>query len=66
MERVSTKEGIIILNIQESMPFDDFSENIINDIEPIIEMFKNSSLIESKKIKNTFDYMNRELILRKN
>jgi len=66
MERVSTKGGIIILNIQENMTFDDYSENIINDSKPILELFKNSSLLKSRKIKNTFDGMNRELILEKN
>ena len=65
IERVTTKGGIIILNIQENMPFDDYSENIINDTKPIIEMFKNSSLLKSRKIKNTFDSMNRELIFKK-
>lgn len=66
MERVSTNRGIIILNIQENMIFDDYSENIINDSKPIIELFKNSSLLKSRKIKNTFDHMNRELIFEKN
>ena len=66
MERVSTNRGIIILNIQENMTFDDYSENIINDSKPIIELFKNSSLLKSRKIKNTFDGMNRELIFEKN
>ena len=65
MERVSTNRGIIILNIQENMTFDDYSENIINDSKPIIELFKNSSLLKSRKIKNTFDGINRELILKK-
>ena len=66
MERVSTKGGIIILNIQENMKFDDYSENIINDSKPILELFKDSSLLKSRKIKNTFDGMNRELIFEKN
>ena len=66
MERVSTNRGIIILNIQENMTFDDYSENIINDSKSIIELFKNSSLLKSRKIKNTFDRMNRELIFEKN
>ena len=47
------------------MSFDDFSENIINDSKSIIELFKNSSLLKSRKIKNTFDGINRELILKK-
>ena len=66
MERVCIKDGIIILNTQENIPPDDFSENIINDPEPIIEMFKNSTLLKNRKIKSTFDQMNRELVFKKN
>ena len=66
MERVCIKDGIIILNLQENLPGDDYSENIINDPEPIIKMFKNSTLIKNRKIKNIFDQMNRELIFKKN
>tara|TARA_Y100001970_G_C13856228_1_gene661837 strand:- start:25 stop:672 length:648 start_codon:yes stop_codon:yes gene_type:complete len=66
MERVCLKNGIIILNIQLNKPGDDYSENIINDTEPIIEMMKNSTLIKNRKIKNTFDSMNRELVFKKN
>lgn len=65
MERVATNDGIIILNIQENLPGDDYSENIINDVKPIIEMFKYCSLLENRKIKNTFDQMNRELVFQK-
>ena len=66
MERVCVKDGIIILNIQENIPGDDYSENLINSPEPIIKMFKNSILIKNRKIQNTFDQMNRELVFKKN
>ena len=66
MERVCIKDGIIILNLQENLPGDDYSENVINDPEPIIKIFKNSTLIKNRKIKNIFDQMNRELIFKKN
>ena len=66
MERVCMKNGIIILNIQENLPVDDYSENVINNPEPIIKMFKNSTLILNRKIKNIFDRMNRELVFKKN
>ena len=66
MERVCIKDGIIILNTQENIPPDDFSENVINDPEPIIKMFKNSILLKNRKIKNNFDQMNRELVFKKN
>ena len=66
MERVCIKDGNIILNIQLNIPGDDYSENIINDLEPIINLFKNSTLIKNRKIKNSFDLMNRELVFKKN
>ena len=66
MERICMKNGIIILNIQENIPIDDYCENVINDPEPIIKMMKNSTLIKNRKIKNTFDSMNRELVFKKN
>ena len=66
MERVCMKNGIIILNTQENIPGDDYSENVINDPEPIIKIFKNSTLIKNRKIKNIFDQMNRELVFKKN
>ena len=65
MERVCIKDGNIILNIQLNIPGDDYSENIINDLEPIINLFKNSTVIKNREIKN-FDMMNRELVFKKN
>ena len=66
MERVCVKNGIIILNIQENLPGDNYSENVINSPEAIIKMFKNSILIKNRKIQNIFDKMNRELVFKKN
>jgi len=65
MERVCIKDGNIIINIQLNIPGDDYSENIINDLEPIIKLFKKSTLIKNRKIKNSFDLMNRELVFKK-
>ncbi len=65
MERICVKNGIIIINIQENLRGDDYSENIINHTEPVIKMFNNSILIKNRKIKNIFDQMNRELIFKK-
>ncbi len=66
MERVCVKNGIIILNIQENLPGDDYSENIIYHADPVIKMFKNSCLLKNRKIRNTFDQMNREIVFKKN
>ncbi len=66
MERVCVDGGIMILNILQNQPGDDYSENVINDTEPLIKMFKNSVVIKNRKINNYFDPMNRELVLKKN
>lgn len=66
MQRICVKNGNIIINIQKNIRGDNYSENIINDTAPIIRMFKNSILIKNRKIKNTFDQMNTELVFRKN
>ena len=66
MERICIKDGNIILNIQLNIAGDDYTENIVNDLEPIINLFKNSTLIKNRKIKNSFDLMNRELVFKKN
>ena len=65
MERVAISGGIIILNYQENIMGDDYSENIIYNSRPIVEMFKNSRLLRNRNIKNTFDQMNKELIFEK-
>ena len=65
MERVCVVGGIMILNILQNQPGDDYSENVINDTEPLIKMFKNSVVIKNRKINNYFDPMNRELVLKK-
>lgn len=65
MERVAILGGIIILNYQENIMGDDYSENIIYNSRPIIEMFKNSRLLRNRNINNTFDQMNKELIFEK-
>ena len=51
MERVCVKDGVIILNILENLPGDNYSENVINSSEPIIKMFENSILIKIEKFK---------------
>ena len=66
MERVTISGGVIILNLQENIMGDDYSENIIHHSRPIIKMFKNSRLLKNRSIKNTFDQMNKEIILEKN
>ena len=66
MERISCEGANIIVNIQLNNPGDDYSENIINDPKSIIKMFRNSRLILSRKIKNSFDEMNFEFIFKKN
>ena len=43
MERVCVKDGIIILNTQENIPGDDYSENVINSPEIYLVIFWKST-----------------------
>ena len=65
MERVCAKSGYIILNLQLHILGDDYSENIANDSNEVIKLFSSSSIVKSYKIKNQFDGMNWELVMRK-
>lgn len=65
MERVTRTDGYILLNLQLQIVGDDYSENIIFDPNFIINLFKKCKLITSIPIKNNFDNMNWEILLRK-
>ena len=65
MERVCAKGGYIIVNLQLHMLGDDYSENITNDPKEVIKLFHISSVAKSYKVKNQFDGMNWELVMRK-
>ncbi len=66
IERVCSKNGIILINLQINNFGDDYSENIVYNPSAVENLFKNSSVLISKKIKNTFDSMNHEIVLKKN
>ena len=65
MERVCAVSGVIVINLLVKAPGDDYSENIVYDASQVEELFKLCSVIESRKIKNSFDSMNHEIVLRK-
>ena len=65
MERVCKSSGIVMVHIQLGIDGDQYSENIINNPDFIINSFKNSDICQSKSIKNSFDGMNWELIFKK-
>jgi ubiquinone/menaquinone biosynthesis C-methylase UbiE len=65
MERICSLDGIIIINIQVNELGDEYSENIINDINSFELMFKRCSVLKSEKIKNSFDGMNHEIVFKK-
>ena len=65
MERVCTKGGHIIVNLQVKTDGDEYSENVVYDASGVVEMFKASELSISRTIKNTFDGMNREVVMQK-
>ena len=66
MERVCATDGFIIVNLQLYTEGDDYSENVINDPNEVIKLFSSSAVVKSRKIINTFDGMNWEVVVRKN
>jgi SAM-dependent methyltransferase len=66
MERVCATGGFIIINLLLYTKGDDYSENIINDPKEAIKLFASSAVVTSRKITNTFDGMNWEIVMRKN
>ena len=66
MERVCSKNGIIIINLQINNVGDDYSENVVYNPSAVENLFKNSTILISRKIKNTFDSMNHEIVIKKN
>tara|TARA_B100000886_G_scaffold340451_1_gene310093 strand:+ start:4327 stop:4995 length:669 start_codon:yes stop_codon:yes gene_type:complete len=66
MARICKPDGNIIIHLQKGIDGDNYSENMIRDPDIIISFFNNFELCESRKIKNNFDLMNWEIILKKN
>ena len=66
MERVCASGGFIIINLQLYEKGDDYTENVINDPKGVINLFASSTVAKSRKITNTFDGMNWEVVMRKN
>jgi SAM-dependent methyltransferase len=65
MERVCARDGYIIINLQLNIYGDDYSENIVNDPNEVIKLFNSSVVAKSRKIKNIFDTMNWEIVMKK-
>lgn len=65
MERVCTPQGIIIIHLQIGLNGDEYTETIVYNPNKVLTQFKSVHPLESRKISNTFDSMNWELILRK-
>ena len=60
------KNGHIIIHLQKGIDGDNYSENMIKNPDIIIRFFDDFELCENRKIKNSFDLMNWEIILKKN
>lgn len=65
IERVIMSSGFIIINIQLKISGDKYSENVLYDPDGVIELFKDSKLICSRSISNSFDGMNWEIVMQK-
>jgi SAM-dependent methyltransferase len=65
MERVCMPGGIIIINLQLWTLGDKYTESVIYDSQAIIDMFKSVAVKVNKRISNSHDSMNWELVLEK-
>ena len=66
MERICKPGGHIIIHIQKGIDGDCYSENMISNPKVLVNLFKLCKLSEDRPIKNSFDLMNWEIILKKN
>ncbi len=65
INRVITNEGYLLMNLQIGMRQDQFSVFNFSDERVILNLFKNFSVIENKKIKQNVHAMNHEILLKK-
>lgn len=65
MERVLRPSGVVIIHLMVGHKGDQYTETVIYDVGAIKQLFKYMDVLADRDVKNTFDEMNRELILRK-
>jgi SAM-dependent methyltransferase len=65
MERVTMAGGVIMVHLQLGIDGDEYTETVVFRPDSVIAMFDNVEVLESRRIQNTFDGMNWEIILRK-
>jgi hypothetical protein len=57
--------GVIMVHLQLGIDGDEYTETVVFRPDSVIAMFDNVEVLESRRIQNTFDGMNWEIILRK-
>ncbi len=65
IERITQSNGIIIIHLLISDDFDKYAAIQVNNPSSVVALFKKIKVIHSKEIKNGFDSLNWELILKK-
>ena len=65
MQRICSPSGIIIIHLQLRKFGDQYAENILFSAKSVLSMFDSVEVLISRKIKNSFDGMNWELVLKK-
>ena len=55
MERVCKPGGIVIIHLQLGVDGDKYSENVVHEPSIIYEYFRDSAIIKSRPINNSFD-----------
>lgn len=65
MERIAQHAGVIVIHMKLGIELDQYTETFVFDAKNVVKMFKQIEVVASRRIKNSFDEMNWELILRK-
>jgi SAM-dependent methyltransferase len=65
MQRICSTGGVIIIHLQLRKFGDDYAENIVFSSKAVLRMFDSVEVVISRRIKNSFDGMNWELVLKK-
>lgn len=66
VERVLKPGGHFILHVGTGPKMDEYSVQLLKDARPVEACFKESEIVVSKEIRNSFDPMNWEVVARKN
>ena len=66
MENALLQNGYVLLHLQVNIKGDKYSENLLSNINDVVSLFKERSLLNTKNIQDKNSGMNKEILLIKN